>query len=57
MTAATGLPVGAYTVQRGRMVYLECARCEHVQAFPPASGRARTVRREVRAHDRAHGIR
>ncbi|MHB8274731.1 MAG: hypothetical protein ACYDC9_08215 [Dermatophilaceae bacterium] len=56
MTTTTGLPVGAYTVQRGRVVYLECTRCDHVQTFPPAPGRARAVQRAVILHNRSHCI-
>jgi len=56
MTTTTGLPVGAYTVQRGRVVYLECTRCDHVQTFLPARDRAGAVQRALRAHNRAHGI-
>ena len=56
MTTAAGLPVGAYTVQRGRTVYVECSRCDHVQAFSPEPGRARAVRRAVIVHNRSHCI-
>jgi hypothetical protein len=55
VTAAAGLPDGAYTVSRGRTVYVACTRCDHVQAFPPAKGRAAALRRAVVEHDRSHG--
>lgn len=41
--------------ERGRVVYLECSRREHVQAFPPAPDRARTVQRALILHNRSHG--
>ncbi len=55
MTTTSGLPDGAYLVHRGRTFYVECSRCEHLQAFPPARGRAGAARRAVVEHDRSHG--
>jgi len=55
MTATTGQPVGAYTVQRGRVMAVVCTRCEHVQTFLPAPGRARAVQRAEILHNRSHG--
>ena len=49
----SGLPDGAYLVHRGRTSYVECSRCEDVEAFPPARGRSGALRRGVVEHGTA----
>jgi hypothetical protein len=38
VTTATGLRVGDYPVHRGRTVYLECSRGDHVRSFRRLEG-------------------